>query len=55
MYDQLAMMAITNRKWKHVVLSIESKLSVIDSVAKGVSYTELSEKFDGLESQQSLV
>ena len=41
------MMAVTrNRKWKHVVLSIESKLSVIDSVAKGVSYSELSEKFD---------
>ena len=47
MYDQLAMMAVTrNRKWKRVVLSIESKLSVIDSVAKGVSYSELSEKFD---------
>ena len=47
MYDQLAMIAITtNRKWKRVVLSIESKLSVLDSVAKGVSYSELSEKFD---------
>ena len=47
MYDQLAMMAVTrNRKWKRVVLSIESKLSVLDSVAKGVSYSELSEKFD---------
>ena len=40
-------MAITkNRKWKHVVLSIESRLSVLDSVAKEVSYSELSEKFD---------
>ena len=40
-------MAITtNRKWKSVVLSIESKLSVLDSVAKGVSYCELSEKLD---------
>ena len=30
-YDQLAMMAITrNRKWKRVVLSIGSKLSVLD-------------------------
>ena len=56
MYDQLAMMAVSrNRKWKHVVLSIESKLSVLDSVAKGVSYIKLSEKFDSLESQQSLV
>ena len=34
-YDQLAMMAVSrNRKWKRVVLSIESKLSVVDSVAK---------------------
>ena len=41
------MMAVTmNRKWKRVVLSIESKLSVLDSVAKGISYSELSEKFD---------
>ena len=56
MYDQLAMMAVSrNRRWKHVVLSIESKLSVVDSAAKGVSCTELSEKFDSLGSQQSLV
>ena len=47
MYDQLAMMAVTrNGKWKHVVLSIEFKLSVLDSVAKGVSCSEMSEKFD---------
>ena len=47
MYDHLAMMAATtNRKRKSVVLSIESKLSVLDSVAKEVSYSELSEKFD---------
>ena len=47
MYDYLAMMAATiNRKWKRVVLSIESKLSVLDRVAKGVSYSELSEKFN---------
>ena len=42
MYDQLTVMAATtNKKWKHVVLSIESKLSVLDSVAKEVSYSEL--------------
>ena len=47
MYNQLAMMAVSRyRKWKHVVLSTESKLSVVDSLAKGVSYSELSEKFD---------
>ena len=49
MYDQLAtcMMAVTtNRKRKCVVLSIESKLSALDSVVKGVSYFELSERFD---------
>ena len=38
-------MANTNGKRKRVVLSIESKLSVLESVAKGVSYSELSEKF----------
>ena len=36
-------MANPNRKRKSVVLSIESKLSVLDSVAKGVSYAEVSE------------
>ena len=41
---QLAM-ANTNRKRKRVVLSIESKLTVLDSVAKGVGYSELCEKF----------
>ena len=48
MYDQLVMMAITtNRKRKRIVLFIKSKLSALDSrVAKGVSYSELSEKFD---------
>ena len=35
-----------NRERKRVVFSIESKLSVLVSVAKGVSYSELSEKFD---------
>ena len=40
------MAVTTNRKQKRVVLSIESKLSVLDSVAKGVSYSELSEKFN---------
>ena len=38
-------MANSDRKRKHVVLSIESKISVLDSVAKGVGYSELSEKF----------
>ena len=38
-------MANTDRKRKRVVLSIESKLSVLDSVAKGVSYSKLTEKF----------
>lgn len=34
-----------NRKRKRVSLSIESKLSILDSVAKGVSYSDVSEKF----------
>ena len=38
-------LANTDRKRKRVVLSIESKLSVLDSVAKGVSYSKLTEKF----------
>lgn len=38
-------MANTDRKRKHVVLSIESKLTVLDSVAKGVGYSEPTEKF----------
>ena len=38
-------MANTDRKRKCVVLSIESKLTVLDSVAKGVGYSELCEKF----------
>ena len=38
-------MANTDRKRKRVVLSIESKLTVLDSVAKGVGYSELCEKF----------
>ena len=38
-------MAKMDRKRKRVVLSIESKLTVLDSVAKGVGYSELCEKF----------
>ena len=38
-------MANMDRKRKRVVLSIESKLTVLDSVAKGVGYSELCEKF----------
>ena len=38
-------MANSDRKCKCVVLSTESKLSVLDSVAKGVGYSELSVKF----------
>ena len=36
-------MANTDRK--HKVLPIQSKLTVLDSVAKGVGYFELTEKF----------
>ena len=38
-------MANTDRKHKRVVLSVESKLTVLDSVAKGVGCSELCEKF----------
>ena len=38
-------MANTDRKRKRVVLSVESKLTVLDSVAKWVGYSELCEKF----------
>ena len=38
-------MANTDRKRKRVVLSIESKMTVLDSVAKGVGFSELTEKF----------
>ena len=48
-------MANTDRKRKRVVLSIESKLSVLDSVAKGVGYSELYEKCLVLENRQSLL
>ena len=41
-YTRQLAMANTDRKRKHIVLSIESKLSVLDSVAKD---SELSEKF----------
>ena len=40
MYTESVAMANPNRKHKRVVLSIESKLSVLDSVA---SYAEVSE------------
>ena len=36
---------MASRKRKRVVLPIESKLKVLDSVAKGVGYSELSNKF----------
>ena len=40
-------MAITtNGKRKRVVFSVEFRLSVLVSVAKGISYSELSEKLD---------
>ena len=38
-------MANMDRKHKRVVLPIESNLTVLDSVATGVGYPELSEKF----------
>ena len=43
--DHAHNVANMDRKRKHVVLSIESKLTVLDSVAKGVGYSELCEKF----------
>ncbi len=36
---------MSERKRKRVVLSIDSKLKVLDSVAKGVGYSDLSDKF----------
>ena len=36
---------MTDRKRKRVVLSIDSKLKVLNSVAKGVSYSEICEKY----------
>ena len=54
-YTRQLAMANTDRKRKRVVLSIESKLSVLDSVAKGVGYSELYEKCLVLENRQSLL
>ena len=45
LYTRQLAMANTDRKHKRVVLSIESTLTVLDSVAKGVGYSELTEKF----------
>ena len=38
-------MSTSERKRKRVVLPIDSKLQVLDGVAKGVSYSDLSDKF----------